>query len=706
MIQTQQEGSNLPREMDDDEFDDENLDEYNSIDDDFEDHINVPSNSDDVSVPKEACVLPLYSLLSSADQAKIFAPMPKTHRLIVVATNIAETSITIPGIAYVVDTGRQKCRNYNSGTGVASYDIMWISKASANQRAGRAGRTGPGHCYRLYSSSLYSRHMDDFALPEVLTRPLEDIVLAMKAMEISNVSCFPFPTRKFKLIIYKRCLRQNRYSITHFYFAAPNASQISAALKLLENIGCVDTSNVERDGGDGVITKLGKAVSKLPIGARYSKMILVAAKAGILDYAIMVVAILSEASPFVNQISGNASIQTSSEDKDDDYLDEIDKKLLEDKRKEKKRNRMQWYNDCGDIFAAMLAVGAYSYAGKGVSRASEILTLTKFCEENGLNYVIMNRIQKMRRHLAMIAKNRLGSVTGVAAKTGGYYFKMSPPNKVEEMFLTQSIVSGLLDHVALLATPGSISGDYPLDLRSAYISSSPSINFPLFIDRDSFVYTRDYRQLPRWICYHSIIRKTAKDGTPFYIMKNVTPIDPTWLGEISKETQTVKFGAPCSSPPPTYDTEQDKMIFSVTTKFGGRRWEIPPTKVGMSGALKFSKRKENHEFLRDDSYRWFARFLLEGKIISEFGDLQKFMNDSPSLITQKIPSSKVNTLVSELSRAGVLSASSLREHWAEENDKFLFRQVKHWIKYEYRSQAKTIWIEGVRQNIKRWRAIP
>ena len=86
-------------------------------------------------------------------------------------------------------------------------------------------------------------------------------------------------------------------------------------------------------------------------------------------------------------------------------------------------------------------------------------------------------------------------------------------------------------------------------------------------------------------------------------------------------------------------------------------------------------------------------------------DLQNFMNDSPSLITQKIPSSKVNILISELSRAGVDSANSLREHWAEKNDKFLFLQLKNWVKHEYRSQAKKIWIEGVRQNIKKWRAI-
>ena len=195
---SQSNASDAVRDMDDEELDaeNENFDDYDSID--FEDELHIEPSSTDDNIPREACILPLYSLLSAEDQAKVFAPMQSTnHRLIVVATNIAETSITIPGITYVVDAGRQKCRNYNSGTGVASYDIMWISKASADQRAGRAGRTGPGHCYRLYSSSLYSRHMDDFALPEVLTRPLEDIVLAMKAMEISNVSNFPFPTRKF-----------------------------------------------------------------------------------------------------------------------------------------------------------------------------------------------------------------------------------------------------------------------------------------------------------------------------------------------------------------------------------------------------------------------------------------------------------------------------------------------------------------------------
>lgn len=93
-------------------------------------------------------VVPLYAMLTSEEQAKVFRTPPDGHRLIVVATNVAETSITIPGISYVVDCGRQKRRVIQRGSGISKFEVGWISKASADQRAGRAGRTGPGHCYR------------------------------------------------------------------------------------------------------------------------------------------------------------------------------------------------------------------------------------------------------------------------------------------------------------------------------------------------------------------------------------------------------------------------------------------------------------------------------------------------------------------------------------------------------------------------------
>ncbi|POI24267.1 hypothetical protein CIB84_011983 [Bambusicola thoracicus] len=133
-------------------------------------------------------VLPLYSLLAPEKQAKVFRPPPPGTRLCVVATNVAETSLTIPGIKYVVDCGKVKKRFYDKITGVSSFRVTWISQASANQRAGRAGRTEPGHCYRLYSSAVFM-DFEKFSAPEITKRPVEDLILQMKALNIEKVRC-------------------------------------------------------------------------------------------------------------------------------------------------------------------------------------------------------------------------------------------------------------------------------------------------------------------------------------------------------------------------------------------------------------------------------------------------------------------------------------------------------------------------------------
>lgn len=115
-------------------------------------------------------VLPLYSLLPSHRQQKVFDPPPEGSRLCVVATNVAETSLTIPNIRYVVDTGRVKTKFYDKVTGVSAFHVTWTSQAAANQRAGRAGRTGPGHCYRLYSSAVFNDEFEKFSLPDIARR--------------------------------------------------------------------------------------------------------------------------------------------------------------------------------------------------------------------------------------------------------------------------------------------------------------------------------------------------------------------------------------------------------------------------------------------------------------------------------------------------------------------------------------------------------
>ena len=110
-----------------------------------------------------------------------------------IATNVAETSLTIPGIKYVVDCGRAKEKVFDKYLQTSKFEIQWISRASAEQRAGRAGRTGPGYCYRLYSAAVFSK-MDEFSQPEILKTPLDQVVLQLKSIGAKDLLMFPFVT--------------------------------------------------------------------------------------------------------------------------------------------------------------------------------------------------------------------------------------------------------------------------------------------------------------------------------------------------------------------------------------------------------------------------------------------------------------------------------------------------------------------------------
>jgi len=674
---------NAPRDLDDDEVDgdlfnsdDENDDDFDDAENDiFVEYAGDLKNEDGApdNIPKDVLVLPLYSMLSAEEQAKIFAGTPDGCRLIVCATNLAETSITIPNMSYVVDTGRQKCKSYDAKTGVASFDISWISKAAANQRAGRAGRTGPGHCYRLYSSSMFSRQMDDFALPEVLTRPLEDVVLAMKSMKISRVAKFPFPT-------------------------PPAESQVGSAVKLLANIGCLELDENDPDD-DGAITPLGAAIATFPLGVRCGKMLLVAAHAGVLDYAIAIVAALSENNPFVR-----GSDQKIHEDEGEDEAVElgsnagsdVDDAAAEKEATKQKLARNKWAHRGGDVYAVMLAIGAYTFAGKGAGGMSEKVACKQFCQENGLNNVTMERIQKIRVHLSRLVKTRIASAKGVVAATGKIPHFLKPPNKVEEKLLLQVIVSGLLDNVAMMAPLGSIPGSHPFSLRSAFLSCSSPIKEPLFMDRNSVLFSKDSRLLPQWVCYDHLVRKTYKDGTPLAIMKNVTPVDATSLGMLAKGSRLLSLGGPVPSPRPIYDAQRDEVLCSVETRFGTFSWEIPSIKMPMYEALRIPEARNSLHFDLDDSYRYFGRFLLEGKVFSDLENLGTLLNDNPSIITSKTPLGKVGLLVSALSDAEVDSATKLREHWATVDKQFLFKALKGWVKPNCASRFKTLWIATVK----------
>jgi ATP-dependent RNA helicase DHX37/DHR1 len=264
-------------------------------------------------------VVPLYSLLSSENQMKVFEPPPSGSRLVVVATNVAETSLTIPGIRYVIDCGRAKevstiiltvyvgdllsvKRQYDVTSGIQVFRISWVSKASASQRAGRAGRTGPGHCYRLYSSAVYENYFDAFPQPEILRIPIEGVVLQMKAMNIDTVLNFPFPT-------------------------PPDRWALQKSEKSLGYLGALQ---------DGKITELGKTMSLFPLSPRFARMLVSGQQHGCLPYIIAIVSALSVGDPFLHE-EGLGTMEDDQEGPEDtDHLTSEKIRQLEVRRERRK----------------------------------------------------------------------------------------------------------------------------------------------------------------------------------------------------------------------------------------------------------------------------------------------------------------------------------------------------------------------------------
>lgn len=250
-------------------------------------------------------VLPLYSMLPTKQQLKVFENPPAGCRLAVIATNVAETSLTIPNIRYVVDAGKVKERSYDTYTGVQKFQLKWTSKASSDQRAGRAGRMGPGHCYRLFSSAVFNEYFPEFSVPEIQRVPIEGVVLQMKSMGINQVIGFPFPT-------------------------PPLHSGLLAAEKLLKNLGALDIMSKNLQ-----ISQLGSLMSLLPVSPRYAKMLIVAAKQSeeIFNYIICIVSGLSVGDPFIRDT--DLYFDTPKSDKDEKEVNDI----IEKEERSKKRGQ-------------------------------------------------------------------------------------------------------------------------------------------------------------------------------------------------------------------------------------------------------------------------------------------------------------------------------------------------------------------------------
>lgn len=208
----------------------------------------------------ELIVLPIYSSLPSEMQAKIFEPAPPGARKCIIGTNIAETSVTIDGIYYVIDPGFVKQKVYNPKTGMDALVVCPISKAQAKQRAGRAGRTGPGVCYRLYTESAYQNEMLESPLPEIQRTNLANTVLTMKALGINDILNFDFMDK-------------------------PAESQLVAAMHTLYMLNALDE--------EGLLTKIGRKMAEFPLEPQLAKVLLTSTELGCSEEILTIVAMLS-----------------------------------------------------------------------------------------------------------------------------------------------------------------------------------------------------------------------------------------------------------------------------------------------------------------------------------------------------------------------------------------------------------------------------
>jgi len=142
--------------------------------------------------PPPLSILPIYSQLPADLQAKIFEKAKNNARKCIIATNIAETSLTVDGIMYVIDSGYCKLKVFNPRIGMDSLQITPISQANANQRSGRAGRTGAGTCYRLFTESAFLHEMFTNTIPEIQRTNLSNVVLLLKSLGVENLLHFDF----------------------------------------------------------------------------------------------------------------------------------------------------------------------------------------------------------------------------------------------------------------------------------------------------------------------------------------------------------------------------------------------------------------------------------------------------------------------------------------------------------------------------------
>ncbi|KAK6029631.1 helicase protein, partial [Ostertagia ostertagi] len=459
-------------------------DDYDAEDDSQEDALNIP-----MPAPPATCVplycLPLYSLLSSEKQRRVFEPPPEgtrfclfvpivvywcfyitSCRMCVIATNVAETSLTIPGVKYVVDCGFEKRRLYDSVTGVSKFVVDRISQASADQRAGRAGRIAAGHAYRLYSSAVFQT-FEKFSRPEILDKPADQLVLHLKSMNIVKVINFPFPS-------------------------PPDSETLEVAEERLIKLGAL--AKTTKDGKtEARITPLGRTLSVFPLAPAYAKVIAMANQHDLMPYAILLISALSVREPLVPVSSIRGQTDEETKEKMTAVL----------------KLRRGWCGKgpgrrLGDLLVLMRAVICYEEEKMNPSA----------CTNLGLRHKAMVEIRRLRVQLTNIVNTSFKSSADIVMDP-----HLPPPSDAQAQMLRyvksfgrdggcysqrfrQMMVAGLADRIARRVDRSADNEEVP---KGAY--QTMKLQEFVFIDPCSVMYTDE----PDYVIYQEIVQPHVAD---------------------------------------------------------------------------------------------------------------------------------------------------------------------------------------------------
>ncbi|XP_058445760.1 probable ATP-dependent RNA helicase kurz [Malaya genurostris] len=511
-------------------WDDTEADQQDDVDNDDMFAVDISdSESDcneqfDISEPitdQPLWVLPLYSVLPTVKQQQVFKPPPVGTRLCVVATNIAETSLTIPGIRYVIDSGRQKTKLYDKVTGVTAFVVTFISKASANQRAGRAGRVTAGHCYRLYSSALYNNEFVDFATPEIQIKPVDDLMLQMKCMGIDKVVNFPYPS-------------------------PPDRTQLEIAEKRLLLMDALQECIVNRGKKSQTvsrITNLGRTIAAFPVAPRFGKMLALSHQYGLLPYTICMIAALSVQEVLQEvSFSDESSSCTKWRSKRKSWAGSNNSLLL------------------GDPMILLRVVGAAEFANSKNQ-------LEQFCTDNGIRLKAIKEIRKLRVQLTNESNANLMDLNLTVDPM------LLPPNDTQAKLLRQLMLIGMADRVAHKIPDSELKLNVDR-IKYKYAYYLPDIEEPVFIHSSSVL----QKQNLEWICYQEAYEITEEGKTKIYL-RGITAIEPEWLLQlVPKHCNIIKI---LDEPEPTYDSERDSILCFVQATIGKSGWVLPITEIEM-----------------------------------------------------------------------------------------------------------------------------